>query len=63
VSGAKGQLLGYVSTSYWHVGHSIIMDDNSFSILPEVIAILSDDPVVMIDCPVGYCPTDSKSIN
>ena len=45
------------------MGHSIIMDDSSFPTLPEVVAVLSDDPVVKADYPVGFCPTNSKSIN
>ena len=45
------------------MGHSIIMDDSSFPTVPKVVAVLSDDPVVMADCPVGYYPADSKSID
>ena len=45
------------------MGHSIIMGDSSFPTLPEVAVVLSDDLVVAVDCPVGYYPAHSKSIN
>jgi hypothetical protein len=55
VNGAKGQGLGYFSTSCWHVGHVGSMGDNSFPTVSEVTAFLSDHPIVATGCPIGYC--------